>query len=407
MRRRPVLLVINAGSSSIKFAGFCPEPGPALTVPLLHGELTGPGQAPRLRLMVDGQRSDQRAVSADTHEEGIEAIVTLVSDVLQDDDRLQGSGAIVAVGHRIVHGGERFAEPAVVTPAIRHELEQLVTLAPLHMPHNLAAIDVVAARLPSVVQVACFDTSFHQTCPPVARRFAIPQRYHDAGIKRYGFHGLSYEYVSRRLNALAGCRPHRVVVAHLGAGASLCGLLDGKSVTTTMGYTPLDGLVMATRCGRLDPGVVLALAMRFDLSLAEVETILSTQSGLLGVSGLSGDMQTLMESGKPRAEEAIELFCRSVIRETAAAVAELGGLDCLVFTGGIGSHSPEIRQRVCRQLKWLGITLDEQANRNSTSEGRLDTGTGPACWVIRTDEQLVIAEHTSHLLAGLGETDFR
>ena len=406
MNPHAVLLVMNAGSSSIKFACFRQASFDAAPLPCLQGELVDGGQQRRLTLATADRRWEE-AVSARARSGGVEEalgqILDTVCRLVREGAITPEAGTIAAVGHRIVHGGEAFAGPVVITAAVRQSLEQLMPLAPLHMPHNLGAIDVVSARLPEATQVACFDTAFHQTCPPAARRFAIPRHYHDAGLKRYGFHGLSYEYVARRFAALTERLPRRVVVAHLGAGASLCGLLDGKSVTTTMGYTPLDGLVMATRCGSLDPGVVLALATRFGHSVPEIEAVLSTQSGLLGVSGVSGDMATLLAANDPQAEEAIELFCRAIVRETAAAAAELGGLDALVFTGGIGSHSPAIRQRVCQGLTWLGVSLSPQANREAALESRLDTGSGPALWTIKTDEQLVIAEHVLQVLKRLGQ----
>lgn len=401
MNTDSLILVINAGSSSIKFS--CYQLAGKTIGPLrcLNGELTNFGQGAKLVFAV-GEHGNisyvERIVSAVTPAEGFRQIITVVIDDLARSHLNQGSSTIAAVGHRMVHGGETFAGPVILTPAIHRELEALVPLAPLHMPHNLAALDVVTSQLPGAVQIACFDTAFHQTCPAAARRFAIPREYHNAGLKRFGFHGLSYEYVSRRLGSLMKQQPHRVVLAHLGSGASLCGLLDGRSMTTTMGYTPLDGLVMATRCGSLDPGVVLALATRFGHSVSEVDEILSKRSGLLGVSGLSGDMRTLLDSSDPRSAEAVDLFCRSIVRETAAAVAELGGLDALVFTGGIGTHCPDIRQRVCSRLEWLGVSMDKNINQKNEPEQRLDDGSGPAVWTIRTDEQLVIVEHVCSLM---------
>ena len=241
--------------------------------------------------------------------------------------------------------------------------------------------------------MACFDTAFHHTCPPVATRLAIPRQWHEAGIRRYGFHGLSYESVVARLPEITGSMPARAVVAHLGAGASLCAIRDGVSIATTMGFTPLDGLVMATRCGSIDPGAVLHLVLRVGLSAAAVETMLTRESGLLGVSGISGDMRVLLESADPRAEEAVELFCERAARETASLAAALGGLDAVVFTAGIGEHAPAIRERICAKLRWLGLELDPEANavsgpRTSMAQSRI------AVWVIPTDEEGVIATHT-------------
>jgi len=318
--------------------------------------------------------------------------------VLDTVAKAVGVAAVAAVGHRVVHGGEAFSGPARITPAVLETLQGLVALAPLHMPHNLAAIALVLKRLPGVPQVACFDTAFHQTCPPEARRLALPRRFHEAGLKRYGFHGISYEFVVGRMRQLPGGLPQRTVLAHLGAGASLCGVLDGRSITTTMGYTPLDGLVMATRSGSIGPGAVLALQSRFGLSTAEAERLLTYESGLLGVSGMSGDIRLLLASDSPAAAEAVDLFCRSIVREVAAAVAELGGLEGLVFTGGIGANSPEVRSRVCRALSWLGVSVDQAANQAAAGEIRLDTGGPVTVWALPTDEQAVIAAAVTRLL---------
>ena len=395
-----IILVLNAGSSSIKFATYrLPADGATAAAPEVSGELSGLGEAPRLRVDAAGQQVDEAIeLTADVppHAAGLAVVLDRVIAAI-------GSTAIAAVGHRVVHGGDAFTEPVLVTPAVLATLRQLTPLAPLHMPHNLAAIEHVAELLPAVPQVACFDTAFHQTCPPPARRFAIPQRFHDAGLKRYGFHGLSYEYLVGRLRELPGGLPPRTVLAHLGAGASLCGVLDGRSVSTTMSSTPLDGLVMATRSGAIDPGAVLSLIGRFGLSAAEAERLLTHESGLLGVSGISGDIRELLASESPAAAEAIDLFCRSIVRETAAAAAELGGLDAIVFSGGIGANSPEIRLRVCQSLGWLGLRLDEPANRRATGEARLDAGGTIAVWALPTDEQAVIAAAVPRFLGNENE----
>ena len=396
MVKPSVILVLNAGSSSVKFAAYqWPVDSGRLHAPQLTGELSGLGGSPRLRVSGDHGQSDQAVVlpAADTHAAGLSLVLDTVAESV-------GTAAIAAVGHRVVHGGEAFSGPALVTPAVLETLRGLVPLAPLHMPHNLAAIELVAKRLPAVPQVACFDTAFHQTCPPEARRLALPRRFHKAGLKRYGFHGLSYESIVGRMRQLPGGLPRRTVLAHLGAGASLCGVLEGRSITTTMGYTPLDGLVMATRSGSIGPGAVLALQSRFGLSAAEAEQLLTHESGLLGVSGISSDLRVLLASDSPAAAEAVALFCRSIVREIAAAAAELGGLEGLVFTGGIGANSPEIRSRVCRALSWLGVTLDEPANQAAVGEARLDTGGAVTVWALPTDEQAVIAAAVARVLAG-------
>ncbi len=387
MASQRIILVLNAGSSSVKFAAYQqPIHSGPVGPPHLTGELAGIGGTPRLRVSGEHEQLDQAVVlpAADSHAAGLSLVLDTVAEAV-------GAARIAAVGHRVVHGGEAFTGPAVVTPTVLETLHGLVPLAPLHMPHNLAAIELVARRLPAVPQVACFDTAFHQTCPPAARRLAIPRRLHEAGLKRYGFHGLSYEYIVGRMQQLPGGLPGRTVLAHLGAGASLCGVLDGRSVTTTMGYTPLDGLVMATRSGSIGPGAVLALISRFGLSAAEAEQLLTYQSGLLGVSGISGDLRLLLASDSPAAAEAVALFCRSIVREIAAAAAELGGLEGLVFTGGVGANSPEIRSRVSRALSWLGVIFDEAFNQTSAGEARLDAGGSVAVWALPTDEQAVIA----------------
>lgn len=403
MAASPVILVLNAGSSSIKFACYPLAGGAEAGQPLVHGAVLSLPEQPILEVIGSTGSVRQRLGSdpaADQFAGGLEQVLTAVIHRLQAEGASNEAVVIHAVGHRVVHGGEAFAGPVVVTADVREKLEKLVPLAPLHMPHNIRAIDLAATRLPGAVQVACCDTAFHRSCPPLHRRFAIPRRFHDAGLKRYGFHGLSYEFVTGCLKAACGTLPRRVVLAHLGAGASLCGLLDGQSVTTTMGYTPLDGLVMATRCGAIDPGAVLALCERFGLTVAEVQRLLSEQSGLLGVSEISGDMQTLLASADPRADEAVELFCQSVLREVGAVAAALGGIDALCFTGGIGSNAPAIRRRVCAALGWLGIRLDEAANESCGPCGRIDAEGPTAVWVIETDEQVVIARQVRQVVGG-------
>ena len=376
------LLVLNAGSSSIKcglYEGAGPRPARLARV---HADLRDDA----LVLTVDGVGDRRVAELPRPAPAAWDAALVLVLERAM----VLAGGPIAAVGHRVVHGGGRFERPVVVTPEVLGELAALEPLAPLHQPQNLAGIRAAAAALPEAMQVACFDTAFHHTCPPVATRLAIPQQWHDRGIRRYGFHGLSYESVVARLPEVAGSLPERAVIAHLGAGASLCGVLRGKSIATTMGFTPLDGLVMATRSGSIDPGAVLHLVLREGLSAATVETILTRESGLLAVSGISGDMRALLASADPRAAEAVELFCERAARETASLAAALGGLDAVVFTAGIGEHAPVIRARIAAKLGWLGLELDAAANaahgpRISTAKSRV------AVWVIPTDEEGVIA----------------
>jgi acetate kinase len=310
-----------------------------------------------------------------------------------------GSKAVFCgVGHRVVHGGTAFSEPVLIDARVIAELEALVPLAPLHQPHHIAAIRAVAATAPAVPQVACFDTAFHRTQPRRAQEFALPRESTEKGIRRYGFHGLSYEYIVSVLPQIAPDNARgKLIVAHLGNGASLCAIEDGRSIATTMGFTPVDGLVMGTRTGALDPGVILYLLQHERLDAPAIEKLLYEQSGLLGVSGLSSDMRTLLASRLPAAKEAVDLFVYRIGRELGSAAAALGGLDALIFTGGIGEHAAEIRARVCRDARWLGVALDEAANtvRGPRISSR---GSRVSAWVIPTDENLMVARHTRRLL---------
>jgi acetate kinase len=312
-------------------------------------------------------------------------------------ERQSGPQALAAVGHRVVHGGAKHFVPARITDALLADLDALTPLDPLHMPHCLAPMRAISSLHPSLPQVACFDSAFHRTMPAVATRIALPRALAQAGLRRYGFHGLSYDYVARQLGKLAPTMAQgRVVVAHLGSGASLCALLGGRSIATTMGFSVLDGLVMATRCGSLDPGVILYLG-RQGHSWADIEILLYEHSGLLGVSGVSGDMQALLASDDPQAREAIDLFTYRVATETGALVSALGGLDGLVFTAGIGEHAPAIRAEICGRLAWLGLRLDEDANAAglacvSTPDSQIEVR------VIATDEEAMIARHTQAAL---------
>jgi len=310
-----------------------------------------------------------------------------------------GEAAIAAVGHRVVHGGLEFAAPIAVDTATLGRLERYVPLAPLHQPHNLAAIRLLMAELPGVPQVACFDTAFHRSVPEVAQRYALPERFAEAGVRRYGFHGLSYEYIASVLprldeRAAAG----RTVVFHLGNGASMCAMRDCRSVATTMGFTAVDGLPMGTRSGSIDPGVVLYLQDVLGFGVRDVERLLYHEAGLLGMSGLSSDMRELLASGLPAARLAVDVFVYRAGRELGSLAAALGGLDAVVFTAGIGENQPEVRARICRDARWLGIDLDEHANR---AQHRCISrpGSAVAAYVIPTDEELMIGRHVQRLLA--------
>ena len=306
-------------------------------------------------------------------------------------------GRLIAAGHRVVHGGSRYKGPVRIDATVLAELRRLIPLAPLHEPHHIAAIEAVSTLRSTLPQVACFDTSFHQTQPEVASIFALPRALTEEGIRRYGFHGLSYEYIASVLPDVIGAADGRIVVAHLGNGASMCAMLKRKCIATTMSFTALDGLPMGQRCGNLDPAVVLYLMQEKGMDAKAISDLLWHESGLLGVSGLSNDMRTLLASADPHAKEAIDLFVYRICRELGSLVAALGGLDALVFTAGIGEHAVEIRQRVCEQAAWLGFEIDEAANIRGGPKITKAGGEASA-WVIPTDEELIIVRHSWALL---------
>jgi acetate kinase len=310
----------------------------------------------------------------------------------------RGDHELMATGHRVVHGGVAYSEPTLVTEGVLDGLSKLVPLAPLHQPHNLAPIRIVAGLMPQLPQVACFDTAFHHAQPEVAQAFALPSSITDRGVRRYGFHGLSYEYIASALPGVdKAAAAGRVVVAHLGNGASMCAIKGGRSMASTMGFTAVDGLPMGTRSGALDPGVVLYLMDEMKMDARAIEKLIYQQSGLLGVSGISSDMRTLLASNEPRAKLAIDLFVYRIGRELGSLAAAIGGLDALVFTGGIGEKAAAIRERVCRDAAWLGIEFDAAANAKngpaiSTAASRVKA------WVLPTNEELMIARHTRRLI---------
>jgi acetate kinase len=307
------------------------------------------------------------------------------------------------VGHRVVHGGTEFVAPVRIDARVLDALERLVPLAPLHQPKSLAAVRAIERMFPGIAQVACFDTAFHRTQPKLARALALPRRFTEQGVERYGFHGLSYEYVASALARLApGLADARVIAAHLGNGASLCALRAGRSVATTMGFSTIDGLVMGTRPGALDPGVLLYLIDRYGMDARSLERLLYEESGLLGVSELSADMRVLLASAQPRARDAVDLFVYRLGRELGSLAAALGGLDAIVFTGGIGENSAAIRARVCRDAAWLGVALDEVANETGATRISAD-GAPVSAWIVPSDENLVIARHTARVLGGAPE----
>jgi acetate kinase len=384
------ILTINAGSSSIKFSLFEIAGTGGLRL-VSHGGVEGIGSAPHFV----ARDPAGKLLTERNWPEPKQKFAALLDAVLQWGESHLGADRLIAVGHRVVHGGAAHDRPERVTPELLAALDRLTPLAPLHEPHNLAPIRAIAAARPSLPQVACFDTAFHHKMPAVATRFALPRDYEAAGVRRYGFHGLSYEYIAGRLREIAPeLASGRVIAAHLGNGASLCALRDGRSIDTTMGLTALDGLVMGTRCGNLDPGVMLYLMEERGMSAKEIEDLLYRRSGLLGVSGgVASDMRTLLASKDQRAKEAIELFVYRLAREVGALTSALGGLDGLVFTAGIGEHSPEIRALVCARLDWLGVALDSDANRRG--EGVIGAaGSRVAVRVVATDEEAMIAHHT-------------
>jgi acetate kinase len=388
-------LILNAGSSSLKFCVFArPEHDWRLES---RGQIDGIGSSPRIYAKDgDGQvLVDRKPSKVHESRDALDELANWLKS-------MYGGARVVAVGHRVVHGGARYTGPTVVTPQVLAELRNLIPLAPLHQPYNIAAIEAVSERLPHVPQVACFDTSFHRTQSPVADLIPLPCEMCQQGIQRYGFHGLSYEYIASVLPQIAPeIAKGRVVVAHLGSGASMCAIKDGKSVDNTLGFTALDGLCMGTRPGAIDAGVILYLFQVLQLSAKEVETILYKKSGLLGVSGISNDMRDLQESSDPRALLATDYFVYCAAKELGALAAVLGGIDGLVFTAGIGENSPGIRRRICEASAWLGIELDAAANANKGP--RISTATSKvSAWVIPTNEELMIARHTG-LLLGLIE----
>ena len=386
------IAVLNAGSSSIKFAVFERDREQSL---LFRGQVERIGVAPTLLVEgPDGEKLADHRWGNNTldHNAATKVIVEMSVSLL-------GGKPVGGVGHRVVHGGTQFAAPTQVTKEVVATLRSLCPLAPLHQPHNLAPIEAILAEAPDLPQVACFDTAFHQSQPRLAQVFALPSELTESGIRRYGFHGLSYEYVTGKLGEAApDLADKRIIVAHLGNGASLCAIHHGRSVATTMGFTAVEGLVMGTRCGSLDPGVLIYLMDEHGMDARALEDLIYKQSGLLGVSGLTSDMRSLRASDDAKAREAIDLFIYRIVREIGSLAGALGGLDGLVFTGGIGKHDAETRREVVAGCAWLGAMLDKRAN--AAGEGRLDASSSAIqIWVLPTDEERVIARHTAALLA--------
>lgn len=392
------ILVLNAGSSSIKFTLYDYDGDAASFSLRFKGQIEGIGTQPRFKVEDQTRATvheDAWAVrpAGRGHAYALERLAAYLDPQLPEE-------GLLGIGHRVVHGGPRYSAPVVVDEAILATLETFVPLAPLHQPANLAGISATMEFLPGVPNVACFDTAFHRTHAPVVERFALPEEFYAEGVRRYGFHGLSYEYIAQALRDVAPeIADGRVIVAHLGNGASMCAMRQGRSVESTMGFTALDGLPMGTRCGQIDPGVLLYLMQEKGMGARQIEDLLYKRSGLLGLSGISNDMRTLLASSDPRAALAIDYFVYRIIRETGALASALGGIEAMVFTAGIGENSVPIRERVCLGLAWLGVQLDPAANarhgpRITTPDSRVSV------WVIPTDEEQMIARHTLAALNG-------
>jgi len=389
MPKEGSILVVNAGSSSLKLSLFR-DIGNELAL-VVRGQLDGVGTQPRLQVKDAAKATLVDRKFAAEEVRSVQQAITLTSAWLREqfpDEPLR------AVGHRVVHGGTDYAQPVLIDSTVFAALEKLIPLAPLHQPHNLAAIRAVQESQPDVPQVACFDTAFHRSHPLLADLYALPYDYYERGIRRYGFHGISYEYIASILPQVApAIAEGRVIVAHLGSGASLCALHKGKSVDSSMGFSPLDGLPMGTRPGALDPGVLLHLLMQYNLPAKDLERLLYKESGLLGLSGISNDMRALLDSKEPRAQLAVDYFVHHTAKQIGALAAVLSGIDGLVFTAGIGERSAVIRARVLQACAWLGVALD--ANANQRGGPRISAANSAvSAWAIPTNEELMIARHT-------------
>lgn len=393
--KQPAYLVLNAGSSSLKFSAFRQNVQGDDLETLLSGQISGIGSEARF----EAKSADRRPLGThtwDAKDSGnrdtlLQYVLDWLGTTLVDYD-------IVSVGHRVVHGGLSLGQPMQVTSALLDELDRLVPLAPLHQPHNVAPIRILAKNYPDMKQVACFDTAFHSTQPAMARHFGLPQALTDEGLCSYGFHGLSYEYVtSHLLESRPDLAQGHVVICHLGNGSSLCAVKAGQSVDTSMGFSALNGVPMGTRTGSIDPGVILYLMREKKMGVDELEDLLYRQSGLLGISGISNDMKVLQESAEPAAQKAVELFCFRVAKEVATMAASMGGLDALVFTAGIGENSPEIRAAVVERLAWLGVKLDPVANAKRAYDISAADARVPV-FIVPTNEEKMIAKHTIRVL---------
>lgn len=376
-----MILVLNAGSSSLKFTLFQQDMNEQLS-----GQIDGIGSQPFIKVKdAAGEKIVARELESNTdHGQALDEVIAIIDDQV-------GMQSIEAIGHRVVHGGRLYRKPVLVTKAVLEDLYSLESLAPLHQLHNLRPVSKLLEEYPDLPQVACFDTAFHHTHYPLADQLALPKEFAEEGVQRYGFHGLSFEYIAQTLPTLSDAK--KVIVAHLGNGASCCALEDYKSVDATMGFSALDGLMMGTRCGTIDPGVLLYLMQHKQMDAKAIETLLYKESGLLGVSGISNDMRVLLESDAPEAANALDLYVFKAVREIGALTAVLDGLDGIVFTAGVGENSADIRARICAKLNWLGAEIDADANNNratriSTANSKIDI------LVVPTNEEKMIAMHT-------------
>ena len=385
------IAVINAGSSSIKFALYAVRGEPLL----FRGQIESIGIEPRLTVRdATGATAREQTWSSVGFDHRI-----ATQEIVRVSNELLSGSKVVAVGHRVVHGGMKYSAPLHIDADVLVELDRFVPLAPLHQPHNLAPIRAIMEHAPQLAQVACFDTAFHHGQSAIVQSFALPRSYTVEGVRRYGFHGLSYEYVAAEMRRVAPDKADaRLIIAHLGNGASLCAIHQGRSIASTMGFTAVDGLVMGSRCGTIDPGVILYLMDQHGLDARAIEDLIYRKSGLLGVSGISSDMRTLRASPAPEAAEAIALFVYRIVREIGSLTAALGGLDGIVFTAGIGENDPATRTEVADGCAWLGLTLDR--NRNVAGIGRISSDSSRIqAWIVPTNEELMIARHTAGLLA--------
>ncbi|MBK1622168.1 acetate/propionate family kinase [Afifella marina] len=394
MSREGALLVLNSGSSSIKFTVFHVGKSGEEIAPLFAGQVTGIGTAAEFSVKdVDGNSLARESWA----ERDTGGVAPLLRDLIAWIRARLPDLPLLAAGHRVVHGGAGFHHPVRVTNHVLDELESLVPLAPLHQPQNVSAIRVLAESFDGLPQIACFDTAFHHSQPFMAKTYGLPRRFREKGVQRYGFHGLSYEYIAGKLReTLPEVAEGRVVVAHLGNGSSLCGLKDGRSIDTTMGFSALEGVPMGTRSGSLDPGILIYLMREMGMDADALEHLLYQESGLLGVSGISNDMRVLLESDRPEAKEAVDLFCYRVAKEIGALCCALGGLDALVFTAGIGEHSAPVRARICDYLAFLGISIDDAANESG--ETLISAPATLPVAIIPTNEEFMIARHAVDLM---------